>query len=99
MILDRARSTCPASGSGSGAAERSQSASMPDGSMYLRLDHSPHASQHTAPTSLASDASEGKLRTALDLRSISLFRRSRRFYWCQEAIPASNGKPSSIHCL
>lgn len=73
MILDRARSTCPASGSGSGAAERSQSASMPDGSMYLRLDHS---SQRTAPTSLTSDASEGKLWTTLDLRFISLFRRS-----------------------
>lgn len=76
MILDRARSTCPAPGSGSGAAERSQSASMPDGSMYLRLDHSSHASQHTAPTGLTSDASEGKLWTTLDLRFISLFRRS-----------------------
>lgn len=76
MILDRARSTCPASGSGSAAAERSQSASMPDGSMYLRLDHSSHAPQHTAPTSLTSDASEGKLWTTLDLRFISLSRRS-----------------------
>lgn len=76
MILDRARSTCPAPGSGSGAAERSQSASMPDGSMYLRLDHSSRASQHTAPTSLTSDASEGKLWTTLGLRFISLFRRS-----------------------
>ena len=76
MILDRARSTCSASGSGSGAAERSQSASMPDGSMYLRLDRSSHASQHMAPTSLTSDASEGKLWTTLDLRFTSLFRRS-----------------------
>ena len=76
MILDRARSTCPASGSGSGTAERSQSASTPDGSMYLRLGHSSHASRHTAPTSLTSDASEGRLWTTLDLRFISLFRRS-----------------------
>lgn len=36
MTLDRTRSTCPASESRSDAAERSQSASMPDGSMYLR---------------------------------------------------------------
>lgn len=49
---------------------------MPDGSMYLRLDHSSRASQHTAPTSLTSDASEGKLWTTLDLRFISLSRRS-----------------------
>ena len=80
MILDRARSTCPASGSGSGAAERSQSASMPDGSMCLRLDRSSRASQRTAPASLTSGASEGKPRTTLDLRFISLFRRSRTLF-------------------
>ncbi len=63
-------------GQGSGAAERSHSASMPTGPLDQRLDHSSRASRHTAPTSLTSDASEGKLWTTLDLRFISLFRRS-----------------------
>ena len=43
---------------------------------FRKSDVTKYTSQRTAPTSLTSDASEGKLWTTLDLRFISLFRRS-----------------------
>ena len=60
-ILARALETCSPVGSGEGAASRSHSASIADGSMYLRLDQSSDASQQTAPTSRISASSDGKL--------------------------------------
>lgn len=75
-ILALALLSCSAVGSGDGAATRSHSSSIADGSMYLRPDQSSDASQQTAPTSRTSASSDGKLWTALVRRLISRSRRS-----------------------
>ena len=75
-ILERALETCSPVGSGAGAVSRSHSPSIAEGSMYLRLDQSSDASQHTAPTRRTSAASDGKLWTTRVRRLISRLQRS-----------------------
>ena len=68
--------TCPSVGSGTGKSSRSHRPSIADGSMYLRLNQSSDASQHTAPTRRISASSDGRLWTTRARRFISRLQRS-----------------------